>query len=210
MMPPMTRRHFLRRCAGASTGLAALLAALPSAAQELLKTRPVKLPWQLRQVVAGAEEMLRFQGREVLAAGGKPLLRGWLAKKKPPPGILQNGRLLALLVPPDRPDLARLVTVRTVENMTAADFSTAELERADRIMLHLLARMGEWRSLESRAALARLNETDSVWQELPKDCEGIALYQFEGEWVLLIITDQQTKDGFRLVLPERVRGILKL
>lgn len=210
MMPSMTRRHFLGRWAGAFTGLAATLAALPSAAQELLKTRVVKLPWQLRRTVAGAEEMLRLKGREVVAPGGRALLRGWLTKKKPPPGVLRNGRLLVLLAPPRRMDLAHMVTVRTLDDMAAAEFSTAELERADRIALHLIAKMSKWRRLGEKTVLARLDENDGVWQEVPKDCEGIALYQFEDEYVLLIVTDREAKDGFRLTLPRRVRKLLRL
>lgn len=209
-MLAMTRRHFFRFGAKACTGLAALLTALPAWAQELLKSRRINLPWDLRELVVGAEEMLRFKGRQVRSAKGKSLLRGWLTKKKPPPGRLRDGRLLAVLTPPGRPRLDRVVTVRTVEQMKAVDFSTADLERADRIVLHIIVKMDEWRSLGSETAVARLDESDRVWQELPKDYEGIALYQFEDELVLLIVTDQQAKDGFRLTLPRRVRKLLRL
>ncbi len=176
----------------------------------VLTMKRERLPWRLRDLIAGVEELLAYRGSRIVDAKKKTVLYAWQTKKKPPPGALASGRLLALLVPTGRLATDNLVTVRSVDTGRRADFSTVELERADRLALRLIYSPGDWRSLDVAMPLARMSDTDPLWQVLPQDRNGVTLSRFEDEYHLIFVCDHVARDAYRCVLPQRVANILDL
>jgi hypothetical protein len=207
----LTRRQVLARLGAVlGAGAAGVLRGAGQEQASVLRTKSEKLIWKLRDLVAGVEDLLEYRGSRIINDRKKTVLYAWWTKKKPPPGMLSDGRLLALLVPRNRLSIGSLVTARSVENGRAAEFSTVELERADRMALRLIYDVGEWRNLGVATPLARLTDDDPLWQVLPPEGNGVTLSQFEGEYHLIFVFDRANTDGYRCSLPERVAKILDL